>query len=113
MDAMQPWLLASGAAVGAGVLGAAIARAWIVRRIQHDARAAAAAIEAGTMPPDVDDAFAPLRVAFMREIEGLKASLEDGAQQRRQLAAVMVRLMQQSDGAVRAKDRLLAATGHD
>ena len=47
MDAAQPWLLASGAAVGAGVLGAAIARAWIVRRIQHDARAAAAAIEAG------------------------------------------------------------------
>ena len=113
MDALQPWLLASGAAVGAGVLGAAIARAWIVRRIRGDARAAAAAIEASAMPPDVDDALAPLRVAFLREIEGLKASLEDCAQQRRQMAAEMVRLMQQSDGAVRAKDRLLAATGHD
>lgn len=113
MDALQPWLLASGAAVGAGVLGAAIARAWILRRIRGDARTAAAAIEAGATPPDVDDALAPLHVAFLREIEGLKAALEDAAQQRRQMAAEMVRLMQQSDGAVRAKDRLLAATGHD
>ena len=113
MDALQPWLLASGAAVAAGVLGAAIARAWILRRIRGNARTAAAAIEAGATPPDVDDALAPLHVAFLREIERLKAALEDAAQQRRQMAAEMVRLMQQSDGAVRAKDRLLAATGHD
>ena len=44
MDAMQPWLLASGAAVGAGILGAAASRAWFLHRTGREARNAAAMI---------------------------------------------------------------------
>ena len=113
MDAMQPWLLASGAAVGAGILGAAASRAWFLHRTGREARNAAAMIAAGAIPADAGDALAPLLAAAACRVHALQAALEEATQQRRQMASEMVRLMQQSDGAVRAKDRLLAATGHD
>ena len=111
MDAMQPWLLASGAAVGAGVLGAAAAR---LDPPPHpgDARTAQRRSRRGHATRRGRRACAAARRVPARN-RGAEGALEDAAQQRRQMAAEMVRLMQQSDGAVRAKDRLLAATGHD
>jgi signal transduction histidine kinase len=113
MEAMQQWALASGIAIG-GLLGAAAAA--ILSRLAHarEARRLAGLVAAGMPPaPGASDPLSPLLSAMAHSVASLRATRDQHDAQRRQLSAEMVRLMNQSDGAMRAKDRFVAAISHD
>jgi signal transduction histidine kinase len=113
MEAMQQFALASGIAIG-GLLGAAAAAILIRRAHARDARQLAELVAAGMPPaPDASDPLSPLRSAMARSVASLRATRDQHDAQRRQLSAEMVRLMNQSEGAIRAKDRFVAAISHD
>ena len=115
MDTMQQLLLASGFAVGGGLLGACAS--WILasRRIRREATRLASLVEAdpAVVPSTGSPELAPLLAAWGRRQDTLQAGGEAHATQYRQLSAEMVGLMQQADGAQRAKERFLAASNHD
>jgi signal transduction histidine kinase len=117
MVAMQPLMLASGFAVGGGLLGVAVSAFLHRRRLQRETRRLASLLESmestGSVPSTRLNPLAPLLDAAWRRIQATTAQGDEGAAQRRQMAADMVRLMNQSDGAMRAKDRFLAAANHD
>lgn len=114
MDAMQQLALASGIAIGGGLLGAAVS-AILQRRAQaREVRRLAALLASGTPPsPDPSHPLSPLLAAAAQRMAALQGTRDEHDAQRRQLSADMVRLMNQTDGAVRAKDRFLAAISHD
>jgi two-component system, sensor histidine kinase len=115
MDAMRQLLLASGFAVCGGLLGTCVS--WILasRRTRQEALRLASLVEAepaalhATHLPELT----PLLAAWGRRQDTLQAGDEANAAQYRQLSAEMVGLMQQADGAQRAKERFLAASNHD
>lgn len=114
MDGMQQLALASGIAVGGGLLGAAVS-AILHRRAQaREARRLAGLVASGAHP-SLDDThpLAPLFAAMAQRLATLEDAHGEHDAQRRQLSADMVRLMTQTDGAMRAKDRFLAAISHD
>lgn len=114
MDAMQQVALASGIAVGGGLLGAAVS-AILQRRAQaREAQRLASQVATGALP-SLDDTqpLAPLLAAMAQRLDALQDAHGEHDAQRRQLSADMVRLMTQTDGAMRAKDRFLAAISHD
>lgn len=114
MDAMQQVALASGIAVGGGLLGAAVSALLRRRALAREARGLSSQLATGTLP-SVDDAhpLAPLLAAVAQRLATLQDAHGEHDAQRRQLSADMVRLMTQTDGAMRAKDRFLAAISHD
>ena len=115
MEAMQQVLLASGFAVCGGLLGTCVS--WILasRRIRREASRLAALVEAdpAVVPSTHLPELGPLLAAWGRRQDTLQAGGEAHAVQYRQLSAEMVGLMQQADGAQRAKERFLAASNHD
>ena len=115
MEAMQQVLLASGFAVCGGLLGTCVS--WILasRRIRREASRLAALVDAepAALHPSTLPELAPLLAAWRRRQEALLAGGELHASQYRRLSAEMVGLMQQADGAQRAKERFLAASNHD
>lgn len=115
MEAMRQLLLASGVAVCGGLLGGCVS--WILasRRIRREALRLASLVEAepAALHPSLLPELAPLLSAFGRRQEAQQAGGEAHALQYRQLSADMVALMQQADGAQRAKERFLAASNHD
>ncbi len=114
MDAMQQLALASGIAVGGGLLGAAVS-AILYRRAQaREARRLARLVDSGASPsPDPSHPLSPLLASLSQRLVALHEAGDEQDAQRRQLSADMVRLMNQTDGAMRAKDRFLAAISHD
>ena len=114
MDAMQQIALASGIAVGGGLLGAAVS-AILQRRAQaREVRRLAGMLASGASPaPDPAHPLSPLLAAMAQRMAELQGSRDEHDAQRRQLSADLVRLMNQTDGAIRAKDRFLAAISHD
>jgi len=114
MDAMQQVALASGIAVGGGLLGAAVSGILHRRTLAREARRLASLVAAGALP-SLDDTqpLAPLLAAMAQRLATLQDAHGEHDAQRRQLSADMVRLMTQTDGAMRAKDRFLAAISHD
>lgn len=114
MDAMQPLMLASGFAVAGGLLGAAVSTLLHRRRLAREAGRLALLMESTpSVPATRSPQLTPMLAAMWRRIETSAAQGIDSDEQRRQMAADMVRLMNQSDGAMRAKDRFLAAANHD
>ncbi|MDI1252924.1 hypothetical protein [Thermomonas sp.] len=114
MDAMQPPLLASGIAVGGGLSGAAVSAFLHRQRLQRETNRLAVLLESATSVPSTrSPQLAALLAGAWQRIEVLISQGDDSAAQRRQMAADMVRLMHQSDGAMRAKDRFLASANHD
>lgn len=114
MDAMQPLMLASGFAVAGGLLGAAVSAILHRRQLAREARRLATLLASATSsPPTLTPELAPMLAAMWHRIESSSALGEDNEVKRRQMAADMVLLMNQSDGAMRAKDRFLAAANHD
>lgn len=114
MDAMQPLMLSSGLAVAGGMLGAAVSTILHRHHQAREARHLATLLESAVSVPSTRSAqLAPVLDAMWRRIEASTAQSNDSDAQRRQMAADMVRLMNQSDGATRAKDRFLAAANHD
>lgn len=114
MDTMQPLLLASGFAIGGGLVGAAVSAVLVHRRINREARRLAGLLDVGNAVPSTrTPQLKPLLASALRRIEVSTNHDIDSATQRRQLAADMVQLMNQSDGAMRAKDRFLASANHD
>ena len=113
MEAMQQFALASGIAIG-GLLGAVVS-AILQRRAQaRETRRLAGLVASGASPaPDPSHPLSPLLSAMARRVATLRETHEEHDAQRRQLSADMVRLMTQTDGAMRAKDRFLAAISHD
>ncbi len=115
MEAMRQLLLASGVAVCGGLLGSCVSWLLASRRTRREASRLASLIEAepttlhATRLPEL----APLLVAWGRRHAALQAGGVAHAVQYRQLSAEMVGLMQQADGAQRAKERFLAASNHD
>lgn len=111
---MQQLALASGIAVGGGLLGAAVS-AILQRRAQaRDAQRLADRIDSETIPRvPATHPLSPLLAAMSRRMDDLDGVRAADDVQRRQLSADMVQLMHQTDGAVRAKDRFLAAISHD
>ncbi len=113
MDTMQPLLLASGFAIGGGLLGAAVST------ILHRSGLAREALRLSTLlggdpgPVTRISGLAPLLDASSRLAAAGQARFYQSEAQRRLMSADMVHLMNQSDGAIRAKDRFLAATSHD
>ena len=114
METMQPLMLASGVAIVGGLVGAAVSAILMSRRTSMEARRLAAVLDAATVPPSTrNPPLMPLLASAQRRIEaGIQQDMESTTQ-RRQMAADMVQLMNQSDGAMRAKDRFLAAANHD
>lgn len=114
MNAMQPLMLASGFAVAGGLLGAIVSGILRRRQLAGEAQRLATLLESASSPASTRSAqLAPLLDAMWHRIETSKAQGDDSDAQRRQMAADMVELMNQSDGATRAKDRFLAAANHD
>jgi len=114
MDAMQPLMVASGVAIVGGLVGAAVSAILVGRRVSREALRLAGMLDAGTVVPSTQiRQLMPLLASALRRIDVSTSHDLDSATQRRQMAADMVRLMHQSDGAVRAKDRFLAAANHD
>ena len=114
MDAMQPLMLASGFAVAGGLLGAAVSTILHRQRLQREAVRLALLLESATSAPGTRvTQLTPLLAAAWRSTDASNAMVDDSAAQRREMAADMVQLMNQSDGAMRAKDRFLAAANHD
>lgn len=114
MDAMQQVALASGIAVGGGLLGAAVSAILQRRAHAREAQRLASLVATGALP-SLDDTqpLAPLLAAMAQRLDALQDAHGEHDAQRRQLSADMVRLMTQTDGAMRAKDRFLAAISHD
>ena len=115
MEAMRQVLLASGIAVCGGLMGAFACWFLAVQRTRREASRLAALVEA---EPTTHHAtrlaeLAPLLAAVGRRQDMLQAGGEAQSAQYRQLSAEMVGLMQQADGAQRAKERFLAASNHD
>ena len=114
MDTMQPLMLASGFAIGGGLVGAAVSVMLIRRRMAREARRLAGMLDAGaTVITTRTPPLQPLLASALRHLEAATTQGIDSTTQRRQMAAEMVQLMNQSDGATRAKDRFLAAANHD
>ncbi|RZA28280.1 MAG: HAMP domain-containing histidine kinase, partial [Proteobacteria bacterium] len=115
MDTMQQLLLASGFAACGGLLGTCVSRILASRRITREASRLAMMVDVGPV------AFAsarvpelvPLLAAWERRQGALQDAVEAQAIEYRRLSAQMVGLMQQADGAQRAKERFLAASNHD
>lgn len=114
MEAMQQLALASGIAIVGGLLGAAV-HAILHRRSQvREAGRLAELVASGALPPaDPAHPLSPLWSAMARRLAGLREAQDECDAQRRQLSADMVQLMNQTDGAMRAKDRFLSAISHD
>lgn len=111
---MQQWVLASGMAAGGGLLGFAVATILQRQRLAREARRLAAMVDGGAAPPlRPRDPLAPMLAAVSRQLAGVHQAHDEQLAQRRALSADMVRLMNQNDGAVRARDRVLAAISHD
>ena len=113
MDTMQPLLLASGFAIGGGLLGAAVSTILHQRKLARETLRLSTLLAGETGPATRMPGLAPLLAATSRLLQAGQARFEESEVQRRQLSADMVQLMNQSDGAIRAKDRFLAATSHD
>lgn len=114
MDTMQPLVLASGFAIVGGLAGAAVSAYLVRRRMIREARRLAGMLDAGTATPSTQiSCLKPLLASAVRRMEASTSQAIDSTTQRRQMAADMVQLMNQSDGATRAKDRFLAAANHD
>lgn len=115
MEAMRQLLLASGFAVCGALVGSCVSWFLASRRIVREASRLASLVDAepptglATRVPEL----APLLTSWQRRQDGLLAGGEAHAAQYRQLSAEMVGLMQQADGAQRAKERFLAASNHD
>lgn len=114
MNATQQLILASGIAICGGLLGATVSAYLYRRRLQLEAGRLAVLIESAVSPPITrTPQLTPLLVAAWQRIGASAARCDDSNAQRQQMAADMVQLMNQSDGAIRAKDRFLAAANHD
>ena len=114
MEAIQQFALASGIAIGGGLLGAAVSAILLRRAQARQAHRLAAEVAAGNLPPAVAaPSLAPLLDALSQRIALMQQARDELDAQRRQLSADMVRQMQQTDGAMRAKDRFLSAISHD
>jgi signal transduction histidine kinase len=113
MDALQPWLAAPGIALGSGLLAAAATRALGLRALRGRVRASARDLDAAVAQARPEDPLQPLLAAVQTRLCEARTRIDQGEAQRRRMSADMLRLMQQGDGAVRARDRLLAATSHD
>ncbi len=114
MNATQPLMLASGIALCGGLLGAVVSAFLHRRRLQQEADRLAGLIQSATSAPSTHvPQLTTLVVAAWQYIATSRAHSRDGDAQRQQMAADMVQLMNQSDGAMRAKDRFLAAANHD
>lgn len=114
MNATQPLILALGIAICGVLAGALVSTFLHRRRLQREAGRLAALIEsAAWLPATHIPQLSPLLIAAGQHIEAFAARCRDSDGQRQQMAADMVQLMNQSDGAMRAKDRFLAAANHD
>ena len=114
MDAIQSLMLASVIAVGGGLLGSAVSGILHRRSLRQETGRLATLLESAASPPPTRTLqLTPLLTAAWQRIEASAAKGDDSEEQRRQMAADMVQLMNQSDGAMRAKDRFLAAANHD
>jgi signal transduction histidine kinase len=114
MAAMQQLMLASGIALGGGLLGMAISTILHRRARAREAVRMADLVATGGMPAVVPShPLSPLLAAMSQRLAMLHDANGEHDAQRRQLSADMVRLMTQADGAMRAKDRFLAAISHD
>ena len=115
MEAMQQFALASGIAFAGGLLGAAVSAILHRRALARQAdRLAGLVAGPGDLPPaHASRPLSPLLEAFARRLRVEREASDEHDAQRRQLSADMVRLMTQTDGAIRAKDRFLAAISHD
>ena len=113
MEAMQPLLLASGVFAGF-LLGVGGMRVRERRSLEREASRLATQVRAGAMPGSTaTPQLLPLLDACRHCIESLQEAREARDAQQRQLSSELVRAMQQADGAVRAKERFLAASNHD
>lgn len=116
MDAMQQLALASGIAVGGGLLGAAVSWMLQERRLAREALRLGHALggDAFTHPISSDlRVLSPLLDAAGNRLHAMQARCDEAEAHRRQMSADMVLLMNQTDGATRARDRFLAAANHD
>lgn len=114
MDAMQQLTLASGIAVAGGLLGAAVSAILQRRAQRRDLGRLLDRIAAGSLPVDSPEPRLPPSLEpLAQRIEILQREHDKHDLQHRQQSAEMVRLMQQADGATRARDRCLAAISHD
>lgn len=115
METMRQLLLASGFAVCGGLLGTCVSWLLASRRIRRETSRLAALAEAepASVPSTHLSELGPLLAAWAHRQDMLQAGGEAHAVQYRQLSAEMVGLMQQADGAQRAKERFLAASNHD
>lgn len=115
MDATQQLALASGVAAGGGLLGFAVSAILQRRALAREARRLAAMVASAGPPPLLEQRhpLSSLLAALSRRIAAIDDASGEQDAQRRQLSADMVRLMNQTDGAVRAKDRFLSAISHD
>ena len=113
MDTMQPLLLASGFAIGGGLLGAAVSTILHQRRLAREALRLSTLLAGDPGPETRLPGLAPLLAATSQLAKAGQLRFDESEVQRRQMSADMVQLMNQSDGAIRAKDRFLAATSHD
>jgi len=118
MDALQQLVLASGIAVSGGLLGAAVSGILSQRRLQREAQRLGNLLERDLdtqhiAPPSTVGALSPLLAALGRRLYAMRRRGDEAEAHRRQMSADMVLLMNQTDGATRAKDRFLAAANHD
>ena len=115
MEAMRQLLLASGIAACGGLLGGCGAWLLVSRRMRLEASRLAKMVDAepaATLATPLRE-LDPLLAAWQRYRTGLQSEARAHAAQYRQLSAEMIALMQQADGAQRAKERFLAASNHD
>lgn len=114
MNATLQLMWASGIAVCGGLLGAAVSAYLHHRQLQREAGRLAVLIQSAASPPSSH--MPPLTHLLVAAWQRIAASAErcgNSDAQRQQMASDMVQLMNQSDGAMRAKDRFLAAANHD
>ena len=114
MDSMQQLALASGIAVAGGLLGAAVAAIRQHRAQDRDMQQLAQGVASGrvTARAFLPGSSPPIAM-LAQHIETLQDERDRHEMQRRLQSADMVRLMNQADGAIRARDRFLAAISHD
>ncbi|MEO5835188.1 MAG: ATP-binding protein [Thermomonas sp.] len=110
---MQPLLLASGIAIGGGLLGAAVSMILFQRRLAREAQRLSSLLGSDSARATTISGLDHLLVAIARQAEAGQDRFDESEAQRRQMSADMVQLMNQSDGAIRAKERFLAAANHD
>jgi len=114
MDAMQQVAVLAGIAVGGGVLGAVVSALLHRRALAREAHRLAIQVASGSLASPQDTrALSPLLDAMAQRLAIQRDAQGEYDAQRRQLSAEMVRLMTQTDGAMRAKERFLAAISHD